>query len=58
MTDFDFIVGIDRVASCYEIVDCHAKTVKFTFMSEDLIIIKGGISPRVGKFISTLRPKN
>ena len=29
MTDFDIILGMDWLASCYSMVDCHLKKVNF-----------------------------
>ncbi|XP_070040126.1 uncharacterized protein [Nicotiana tomentosiformis] len=38
-------------------VDCHAKTVKFSFIGEDPIIIRGEMGMLVSKFISYLKAR-
>lgn len=57
MTNFDVIVSMDWLASCYALIYCHAKMVKFSFMGEDRVIIKGEIGLPMGKFISYLKAK-
>nr|XP_018630035.1 uncharacterized protein LOC104107271 [Nicotiana tomentosiformis] len=55
MVDFDIIAGMDWLSSCHAIVDCHAKTVKFSFIGEYPIIIRGEVGtpmvPIVEKFL-------
>ncbi|XP_075092119.1 uncharacterized protein LOC142172412 [Nicotiana tabacum] len=55
MVDFDVIAGIDWLSSCYAIVYCHVKTIKFSFIGENLI--RGEVGTRVGKFISYLKAR-
>ncbi|XP_070018788.1 uncharacterized protein [Nicotiana sylvestris] len=57
MVDFDIIAGMDWLSSCHAIVDCHAKTVKFSFIGEDPVIIRGEGGTSVGKSISYLKAR-
>ncbi|XP_070031815.1 uncharacterized protein [Nicotiana tomentosiformis] len=57
MVDFDIIAGMDWLSSCHAIVDCHTKTVKFSFIGEDPVIIRGEVGTHVGKFISYLKAR-
>ncbi|XP_070034264.1 uncharacterized protein [Nicotiana tomentosiformis] len=57
MVDFDIISGMDCLSSCHAIIDYHMKTVKFSFIGEDLVIIKGEVCTPVGKFISYLKAR-
>ncbi|XP_070031672.1 uncharacterized protein [Nicotiana tomentosiformis] len=41
MIDFDMLMGIDWLSSCYAIVDCHAKIVKFEIPNEPSFVLKG-----------------
>ncbi|XP_070052699.1 uncharacterized protein [Nicotiana tomentosiformis] len=42
MIDFDMMMGMDWLFSCYAIVDCHAKMVKFGIPNEPNFVLKGG----------------
>nr|XP_033515618.1 uncharacterized protein LOC117280063 [Nicotiana tomentosiformis] len=55
--DFDIIAGMDWLSSCHAIVNCHAKTVKFSFIGENPVIIRGEVGTPVGKFISYLKAR-
>ncbi|XP_060172210.1 uncharacterized protein LOC132603251 [Lycium barbarum] len=55
MIEFDVIMGMDWLASCYANVDCQKKIVRFQFPGEPVIEWAGNtVSPR-GKFISYLK---
>ncbi|XP_075101881.1 uncharacterized protein LOC142177305 [Nicotiana tabacum] len=41
MSDFDVIMGIDWLASCYASVDCHSKLIRFDFPGEPCLVWKG-----------------
>ncbi|XP_033516522.2 uncharacterized protein [Nicotiana tomentosiformis] len=41
MVDFDMLMGMDWLSSCYAIVDCHAKIVKFEISNEPSFILRG-----------------
>ncbi|XP_070025666.1 uncharacterized protein [Nicotiana sylvestris] len=41
MIDFDMLMGMDWLSSCYAIVDCHAKIVKFEIPNEPGFILRG-----------------
>ncbi|XP_070029727.1 uncharacterized protein [Nicotiana sylvestris] len=55
MVDFDMIMGMDWLSSCYAMLDCHAKIVKFQFQNEEVLEWKGSSASLVGKFISYLK---
>nr|XP_033513291.1 uncharacterized protein LOC117277957 [Nicotiana tomentosiformis] len=57
MVDFDIIAGMDWSFSCHATVDFHGKTVKFSFIGEDPVIIRGEMSTPMGKFISYLKAR-
>ncbi|XP_070014827.1 uncharacterized protein [Nicotiana sylvestris] len=37
MVDFDVIMGMDWLSSCYAMLDCHAKIVRFQFPNEEVL---------------------
>ncbi|XP_049348983.1 uncharacterized protein LOC125813541 [Solanum verrucosum] len=48
MVDFDVIMGMDLLASCYAMVDCRTKTLHFHLPKEAVLEWKGNIgTPRV-----------
>ncbi|MDV3186335.1 MAG: hypothetical protein Q8850_02585 [Candidatus Phytoplasma australasiaticum] len=55
MTEFDVIMGMDWLASCYAKVDCQRKVVQFYFPGEPVIEWAGSIATPRGKFISYLK---
>ncbi|XP_070054645.1 uncharacterized protein [Nicotiana tomentosiformis] len=55
MREFDVIVGMDWLASCYAIVDCWTKVVRFNFPGELVIQWKGDVAALKGKFSSYLK---
>ena len=55
MTDFDIIMGMDWLASCYAKVDCQRKIVQFHFPGEPVLEWAGKVAAPRGKFISYLQ---
>ena len=55
MTDFDVIMGMDWLASCYAKVDCQKKVVQFQFSGEPVLEWSGNIATPRGKFILYLK---
>ncbi|XP_070054002.1 uncharacterized protein [Nicotiana tomentosiformis] len=53
--DFDMLMGMDWLSSCYAIVDCHAKIVKFEIPNEPSFVLKGGQVPENCKFVSFMK---
>mgnify|MGYP003624051582 CR=1 FL=1 len=42
MLDFDVILGMDWLHSCYASIDCRTRVVKFQFPNESILEWKGG----------------
>ena len=57
MVDFDAIMGMDWLASCYATVDCRTKKVYFYFPKEAILEWRGSIGAPRGKFISYFKAK-
>ncbi|XP_070054567.1 uncharacterized protein [Nicotiana tomentosiformis] len=57
MVDFDVIMGMDLLASCYANVDCHTNMVRFQFPGEPVIEWEGNIDTPKGRFISYLNAR-
>ncbi|XP_070043293.1 uncharacterized protein [Nicotiana tomentosiformis] len=55
MIDFDMLMGIDWLSSCYAIVDFHAKIVKFEIPNEPCFVLKGGQVPEICKVVSFMK---
>ncbi|XP_070015250.1 uncharacterized protein [Nicotiana sylvestris] len=55
MVDFNVIMGMDWLSSCYAMLDCHAKIARFQFSNEEVLKWKGSSTSLVGKFISYLK---
>ncbi|XP_070046290.1 uncharacterized protein [Nicotiana tomentosiformis] len=57
MVDFDVIMSMDWLESCYATVDCRTKIVSFEFPSEPILEWKvDAVAPR-GRFISYLKAR-
>ena len=57
MLDFDVIMGMDWLASCYANVDCRTKAVRFQFPGEPVLEWKGNTASPRGRFISYLKAR-
>ncbi|XP_070029560.1 uncharacterized protein [Nicotiana sylvestris] len=57
MVDFDVIMGMDWLASCYANVDCRMKMVRFQLLGEPVIKWKGNIAMPKGRLISYLKER-
>ena len=57
MVEFDVIMGMDWLASCYATVDCRAKRVYFHFPNEVVLEWEGNIGAPKGKFISYFKAR-
>ncbi|MDV3202307.1 MAG: hypothetical protein Q8887_02560 [Candidatus Phytoplasma australasiaticum] len=55
IADFDVIMGMDWLASCYAKVDYQKKVVQFHFPGEPVFEWSGNIGKPRGKFISDLK---
>jgi len=57
MVDFDVIMGMDWLASCYANVECRTKIVRFHFPGEAVREWKGDTAAPKGRFISYLKAR-
>ncbi|XP_070057275.1 uncharacterized protein [Nicotiana tomentosiformis] len=55
MVDFDVIMGMDWLSSCYANVHCRMKMVRFQFPGEPIFEWNGNIATPKGRFISYLK---
>ena len=58
MVDFDVILGMDWLQSCFALVDCRSSIVCFQFADETILECKGSSLAPMGRFISYLKAKN
>ena len=52
MVDFDIILGMDLIDSCYESIDCRTQVVKFQSPNESVIEWASSLLVPKGRFIS------
>ena len=57
LVDFDVIMGMDWLSSCYDTIDCQTNIVNFQFPKEAVLKWKGNIGAPRGKFISYPKEK-
>lgn len=57
LVDFDIILGIDWLHSYYSSIDCRTGIVRFQFLNELLLELKGSSLVPIGQFISYLKAK-
>ena len=55
MVDFDVMIGMDCISSCYAKLDCRIKLVNYQFPKEAVLEWKGNIGAQRDKFISYLK---
>ena len=55
MIDFDVILGMDWLASCYASVDCHLKVVRFEIPGETPFVLRGSVVETPTNLISVLK---
>ncbi|XP_070054273.1 uncharacterized protein [Nicotiana tomentosiformis] len=55
MIDFDMLMGMNWLSSCYAIIDCHAKIVKFEIPNEPNFILRGSQVPEICKVVSFMK---
>ncbi|WMV45500.1 hypothetical protein MTR67_038885 [Solanum verrucosum] len=57
MVDFDIILGMDWLHSCYASVDCRTRIIRFQFPDEPILEWKGSSLAPMGRFISYLKAR-
>ncbi|KAH0720184.1 hypothetical protein KY290_005094 [Solanum tuberosum] len=57
MVDFDIILRMDWLHSCYASVDCRTRIVRFQFPSDPVLEWKGSSLMHIGRFISYLKAR-
>ena len=55
MHDFDVILGMDWLHSCYAFLDCRSRVVRFYFPNEEELVWEGYNSSRPNPLISNLK---
>ncbi|XP_070040635.1 uncharacterized protein [Nicotiana tomentosiformis] len=55
MIDFDMLMGMNWLSSCYAIVDCHAMIVNFEIPNEPSFVLKGSQVPEICKVVSFIK---
>ncbi|XP_070011008.1 uncharacterized protein [Nicotiana sylvestris] len=55
MIDFDMLMGMDWLYSCYAIVSCHAKIVRFEIPNEPSFILRGSQVLETCKIVSFMK---
>ena len=55
MHDFDVILGMDWLHSCYACTDCRNRVVRFHFPNKEELVWEGYNSSHPNLFISTLK---
>ena len=55
MHDFDVILGMDWLHSCYAFLDCRSGVVRFCFPNEEELVWEGYNSSRPNPLISNLK---
>ena len=54
MHDFDIILGMDWLHSCYACLDCGSRVVRFCFPNKEELVWEGYNSSRPNPFISNI----
>ena len=57
MVDFDVILGMDWLHSCYASVDCRTRIVRFQFPNEPILEWKGSSLAPMDRLISYLKSR-
>ena len=57
MVEFDVILGMDQLHSCYASVDCRTRIVRFQFPDKPIFEWKGSILAPMGRFVPYLKDK-
>nr|XP_009758998.1 PREDICTED: uncharacterized protein LOC104211608 [Nicotiana sylvestris] len=55
MIDFDILMEMDWLSSCYAIIDCHAKIVKFEIPNEPSFVLKWDRVSDICKVVSFMK---
>ena len=55
MHDFDIILGMDWLHSCYACMDCRSRVVRFCFPNKEELVLEGYNSSRPNPLISNLK---